>query len=257
MRSSIRTLIRVAAACLSVAGLGACANGQGGHLAQGSVDSRLAEVALRSNNPAGALRLADQALTARRDDTRALLVRGEAYTRLGELAAANKDFTAVLKAEPNAVAALIGLGRLRLADDPAAAAALFRHALDRAPGQPTALNDLGIALDLQGQHGAAEHAYRQALLLRPDLTAARVNLALSLALGGQGSAAVALLGPVATAPKAGAKLREDYAAVLTMAGDPVRARAILSADLPPAQASAALDAFAAGGVAASVSPVQR
>ncbi len=250
MRSSIRTLLRVATACLATATLGACAAQSAGVAAQGSVQVRLAEVALRTGNPSGALQLADRALTARHDDTGALLVRGEAYTRLGELRAADKDFTRVLKAQPEAVGALIGLGRLRLADDPAAAEALFRHALDRAPGEPTALNDLGIALDLQGQHAAAEHAYRRALLLQPDLTAARVNLALSLALGGQGPAAVAMLRAVASGPKAGAKLREDYAAVLTMAGDHAQAQAILSADMPPSQASAALDAFAAGVPAA-------
>ncbi len=246
MRSSIRTLLRVATACLATATLGACAAQSGGAGTQGSVQARLAEVALRTGNSAGAVRLADRALTARADDTRALLVRGEAYTRLGELDAADKDFTRVLAARPDAVAALIGLGRLRLADDPAAAAALFRRALDHAPGESVALNDLGIALDLQGQHAAAEHAYRRALLLRPDLTAARVNLALSLALGGQGAAAVAMLRPVASAPKADAKLREDYAAVLTMAGEHAQAQAILSADMPASQASAELDAIAAG-----------
>jgi len=38
--------------------------------------------------------------------------------------------------------------------------------------------------------------------------------------------------------------------VLTMAGDHAQAQAILSADMPPSQASAALDAFAAGVPAA-------
>ena len=48
-----------------------------------------------------------------------------------------------------------------------------------------ALNDLGIARDLQGRHTDAQMAYRQALGISPEMSAAQVNLALSLAMGGQ------------------------------------------------------------------------
>ncbi|MDE2006054.1 MAG: tetratricopeptide repeat protein [Rhodospirillales bacterium] len=253
MRSNIRKLLRAGCAFAAVAALGACAANQGG-LAQGGVRTRLAALAIQSGDAAGALRMADQALTAHPGEPAALVVRGEAYTKLGEMGDAEKDFLAVLRTDPGSVSALTGLGRLRLAQDPAAAAALFRKVLDRAPGDAVALNDLGIALDLQGQHAAAQGAYRRALLLRPDLTASRVNLALSMAQAGQGGAAVALLRPVASAPKAGAKLREDYAAVLTMAGDQDQARAILSADMPPEQAAAAINAFAASVPAGAPAP---
>ena len=48
-----------------------------------------------------------------------------------------------------------------------------------------ALNDLGIARDLQGRHTDAQTAYRSALGVDPDMRAAQVNLALSLAMSGQ------------------------------------------------------------------------
>jgi Flp pilus assembly protein TadD len=54
---------------------------------------------------------------------------------------------------------------------------LFRRALALDPTDAAALNNLGIALDLQDRHEEAETAYRTALGRQPMMTAARVNLA--------------------------------------------------------------------------------
>jgi Flp pilus assembly protein TadD len=210
------------------------------------VDAGLAQAALRSGAPADALHLADRALAHQPNDTAARLVRAQALSGLGEAGQARADFARVLRAAPQSRAALLGLGRLQLGRDPAAAEALLRRALAVAPDNAAAQTDLGIALDLQGRHRAAEAAYRAALAAHPGLTAARVNLALSLAMQGEGPQAIALLHGLAGDPQASAKLREDYAAVLTMAGEPGPAAAILAADLPPPQAAAALRAFASG-----------
>ncbi len=245
MRSSISSWLRLTAAVALAASLGACAAHPGG-LASSGAGISLARVALQSGDAGGALRLSSQVLTRHPGNPDALLVRGEALTRLGQLQAAGAAFTQVLNAKPNSEPALVGLGRLRLIDDPATATILFRHALAEAPGDGTALTDLGVALDLQGAHGPAQASYRLALAADPALTAARVDLALSLAQSGQGPAAVALMAPVARASSAGAKLREDYAAVLTMAGDRARARVILNGEMPPPEADAAMAAFAAG-----------
>ncbi|MGH7044368.1 MAG: tetratricopeptide repeat protein [Acetobacteraceae bacterium] len=237
--------VRGGVAGLLLAGLGACATAPAPAASSGAIDTSLAQAALRAGAPSDALQFADRVLAQHPNDTAALLTRAEALAKLGQPDPARTDFARVLKREPQSGPALLGLGRLQLGQDPAAAEALLRRAVAAAPGNTAALIDLGIALDLQGRHSAAEAAYRQVLAAHPDLTAARVNLALSLAMRGQGSQAIALLHKLARNPKAGPKLREDYAAVLTMAGEHAPAAAILAADLPPPQAAAALAAFAA------------
>lgn len=245
MRSNISGYLRAAATVLAVSALGACAAQPGG-LAQTGARVGLARVALQSGNPAGALRLADRALARHKGDPAALLVRAEALSRLGQTGPARAAFAQVLGDQPDSVPALVGLGRLRLIDAPDRAAVLFRHALAEAPGNTAALTDLGVALDLQGQHAAAQASYRLALAANPTLVPARVNLALSLAQSGQGPAAVAMMAPMAGSQAAGPKLREDYAAVLTMAGQSRKAGAVLAGEMPPAEAAAALAAYAAG-----------
>ena len=252
MRSITRRALRGIAAGLLAAGLAGCAAGRPPSAGDAAVGTGLAQAALHTGAPADALRLADHVLAHHPDATAARLVRAEALSALGQSDPARADFAQVLRTRPHATAALLGLGRLQLAHDPAAAAALLRRALASAPGNAAALTDLGIALDLQGRHRAAEVAYRQVLAVHPQLIAARVNLALSLAMQGQGPQAIALLEPLARDPKAGAQLRQDYAAVLTMAGERGKAAAILAADLPAPQAEAALRAFAASGRPAAI-----
>ena len=76
----------------------------------------------------------------------------------------------------------------------------FRKAIERAPKDAAALNNLGIALDLQDRHDEAQAAYQAALTRRPSMTAAQVNLGLSLALAGATDRAVAILQPLASDP---------------------------------------------------------
>ena len=82
-----------------------------------------------------------------------------------------------------------------------------------------------------------------ALGVDPDMRAAQVNLALSLAMSGQSRDAVQLLRPLASKPDASQQLRHDLAAVLTMSGSRTEAEQILSKDLPPEQVQQAMDAF--------------
>jgi len=256
MRRLRRRLSR-AAACLGVLGLAACAGRPGPSAStDGRVGIDLAQAALHSGSPAASLRLADQTLATHPDAPAALMTRAEALTALGQLSAARTDFEHILRLHPHSAPALVGLGRVSLASDPAAAETAFRSALKLTPRDAIALNDLGIALDLEGRHAAAEQSYRQALALRPGMTSAQVNLALSLAMQGHGADAIHLMRPLATAPKAGRKLREDYAAVLAMAGKHDRAQRILSTDLPAPEASAAMNAFemAAAGRGPAPSP---
>ena len=147
----------------------------------------------------------------------------------------------MLAKDPTSIRASIGLGRIQLAKDPAAAEALFQQVLQRQPRELTALNNLGIARDLLGRHAEAQTAYRQALAINPDLESAQVNLALSMAMSGQGPAAIQLLKPKATEPDAAVKVKHDYAVVLAMAGHRAEAEQVLGDDLAPDDVRQVLD----------------
>jgi len=223
--------------------LAACARGANG-VGSGPPGIDVADAALKGGSPEIAVQIASNVLAANPGNEDALLTKGEALTQLGRTEEAAAAFTAALAVNPNSVGANIGLGRLRLSTDPASAERLFLQALNREPRNDVALNDLGIARDLQGRHTDAQTAYRQALGINPEMSAAQVNLALSLAMSGQSRDAVQLLRPLADRPGATQQTRHDLAAVLTMNGDRTAAAAILSKDLPPAQVQEALNAFA-------------
>ena len=83
----------------------------------------------------------------------------------------------------------------------------------------------------KGRHADAQTAYRQALGVAPEMQAALVNLALSLALSGRSSEATALLRPLASSPR----VRQNRAAVAAMGGDRGAAATLLAPDLAGAQ----------------------
>jgi Flp pilus assembly protein TadD len=201
----------------------------------------VAEAALDGGAGQIALQVSDGVLRDSPNDIHALEIKGDALTLLGDYDQAGQIFQALLAKDPNSALAGIGLGRVKLAKDPAAAEQLFQRVLQHDPKNITALNNLGIARDLQGRHTQAQPAYREALAINPDLESAQVNLALSMAMSGQGPAAIKLLQAKATQPGAPAKVKHDYAVVLAMAGDRGRAERVLSDDMPPDQAHQLLD----------------
>lgn len=223
--------------------LAGCTGGAASQLGLGQPGLDVARAALRGGAPRVALQVADGLLSKNPRDIDALIVQGDALTTLGHLDDATKSFTTVLALDPTSVQGHIGLGRIRLATDPAGAEALFLEALQRDPRNTTALNDLGIARDLQGHHTAAQRAYSRALGIDPDSHAAQVNLALSLAMSGHADRAQRLLQPLAAEPGASRKVRHDLAAVLAMGGKPAEARRILSADLSPQEVQQALQDY--------------
>ena len=203
----------------------------------------VAEAALRGGSPQVALQVSSGILSSSPNNAEALAIQGDALTMLGRQDAAIGAYEQALRSDKDMVRAKIGLGRLRLGSDPAESERLFLEVLQKEPRETTALNNLGIARDLQGNHAGAQSAYRQALGINPELHAAQVNLALSLAMSGQGSRAISLIQPLATTPGATRKMRHDYAAVLAMSGRRAEAEAILSADLTPAEVRQAMAEF--------------
>jgi Flp pilus assembly protein TadD len=203
----------------------------------------VADTALKGGSPEIALQIANNVLAQNPGNGSALATKGEALTELGRPEEAAIAFSQVPPKDPASVSAQIGLGRIKLASDPVAAEAAFLGALNQDPRNAVALNDLGIARDLQGRHTDAQAAYRSALGVDPDMRAAQVNLALSLAMTGQSRDAVQLLRPLASKPDASQQLRHDMAAVLAMSGEKTEAEQILSKDLAPEQVKQAMDAF--------------
>jgi Flp pilus assembly protein TadD len=227
--------------------LAACASQIPPRLRDGMPGLEVARAAISGGTPDIALNISNGVLGKEPRNVPALLMQGDALSSLGRLDEAEASYANALAARPTSVEAKIGLGRLRLRSDPTQAQILFSSVVQQEPRNKLALNDLGIAYDLQGEHASAQGAYRQALSVDPTMRAAEVNLALSLALSGQPSEALKILRPLASHPEAARRVRQDLAVVLTLAGDKQEAARILGSDLTPAQIEGALAAYGALG----------
>jgi Flp pilus assembly protein TadD len=246
IRSSVRSagiaLLLTMNGCGAVISSGTGARTPGLNVAEAALDGGAGQIALQ---------VSDGVLRGSPDNVHALEIKGDALTLLGDYDQAGAIFQALLAKDPNSVRAGIGLGRVTLAKSPAEAEQLFQQVLQHDPRNVTALNNLGIARDLQGHHAQAQPAYHQALAINPDLESAQVNLALSMAMNGQGTAAVKMLQAKATQPGAPIKVRHDYAVVLAMAGNRAGAERVLSDDMPPDQVRQLLDSATGTHTAAS------
>jgi Flp pilus assembly protein TadD len=223
------------AACL----LGGCAMSVGDQ----APGLNVGRAALDSGSPDVALHVSQDALRRAPNDIPALILQGDALTAQGQTASAEASYRRVLALDAGNSAARLGLGRLALDSNPPAAELMFLEVLAREPRNAIALNDLGIARDLQDHHEQAQAAYRQALGVAPDMQAAVVNLALSLALSGQADRARDLLRPLAAAPDVSPRVRHDYALVSEIAGDHAAAETTLKNDLSADDLRTALKSF--------------
>ncbi len=203
----------------------------------------VADTALAGNAPALALRIAQSIVSKDPGNADAWQREGDAYIALGQAAQAETSYGRALALRPGLIAAQLGLGRVELTRNPAAAEARFTQVLVADPHSLAALNDLGIARDLGGRHAEAQAAYRQVLALVPGDTAAQVNLGLSLALSGDSPAAIALLQPLAARPDATPRMRHDYAVALAVAGRIPEAEQLLRVDLTPEQTARAIEGY--------------
>ncbi len=203
----------------------------------------VAQAALAGGMPAVALTVSDGILAKESNNEGALLCRGDALVQLNRSTDAEASYARVLTIDPGSAEAQMGMGRLRLRTAPAEAQAMFLDVLRRDPSNTAALNDLGIAYDLQSNYVSAQDAYRRALGLDPSMRAAEVNLAMSMALTGRAPEAVKMLRQVASAPDASRRIRHDFAAALALAGDTGGASRILSQDLTPGEVAEDLRAF--------------
>jgi Flp pilus assembly protein TadD len=219
----------------------------------GPASLNVADAAIAGGNPTMALSVSQSVLQNDPGNVDALEHEGDAYYALNRCPAAMAAYQLALTHNPSATEAQTGLGRCLLKTDPHAAELAFDAGIQDDPGNADALNDLGIARDLQGNFAGAVEPYQKALLADPSMTAGEVNLGLSLALSGNGPEALQYLGPLATGPNATPKIREDYAAALVASGRSDEARQVLAIDLPPDKVETALNGFASV-IAASQQP---
>jgi Flp pilus assembly protein TadD len=197
----------------------------------------VADAAIAGNDPAMALQVSQSVLTSDPKNLSALYHEAAAYYVMGRCEDAMAAYRLALGIDAKSTQAETGIGRCLLQHNAAAAEAAFTAAVRDDPGNAAALNDLGIARDLQGNYAGATQPYQQALLIAPGVLATEVDLGMSLALSGDGADALLYLGPLATGTEATPKIREDYAAALLAAGRTSEARQVLAVDLRPDQAS--------------------
>ena len=207
----------------------------------------VADVAMANGAPSTALQIAKAALEANPHNVQALIRMGEAQYAMRQNGQAIETFRRAVAIDPSSSRAQIGIARVQLALDPLDAEGTLRKALSRDAANAAALNDLGIAQDLQGKHEAAQASYRAALGSQPGLLSAQVNLGLSLALSGKAREGVQMLQPLGESPASTPKVREDLAAALALAGDERSASDVLHVDLSKEQTLAALTGLAALG----------
>jgi len=203
----------------------------------------VADAAIAGGDPDMALSISQAVLNQQPENVDALYHEAAAYYALGRCEDAMAAYRVALTLAPHSATAETGVGRCLLKRNAIEAEQAFAAAVADDPDNAVALNDLGVARDLQGHFAAATAPYEQSLLVAPGMKATEVNLGLSLALAGQAAEAMDYLGPLAGGTEATARIRADYAVALVGAGRLDDARQVLSTDLPPDKVQADIDAF--------------
>ena len=223
--------------------LASCAGGRPATLSDRAPGMDIADAALANGAPDTALHIAQRALATDPDNVPALIRAGNAQAALGQHDQAARTFSRAVTLAPGNTDAALGLGRVKLASDPAGAVPLLKRVSEQDPRNVAALVDLGVAMDLQGQHANAQQSYRRALAIDPERLAANVNLGLSLALSGSPQQAVVILQPLGSGSNAPRRVRQDLAVALALAGDNTSAASLLQKDIGASEASATLAAY--------------
>jgi Flp pilus assembly protein TadD len=237
---------RLALICL-VGLLAACSRPDPAALSIAIPGLNVARAALEDGSPTVALSVSEGILKEHPDDVAALIYKGDALVLMNRVPEGEESYRAALTFDPHAVGAQMGLARLRLRVAPLEAQAMFLDVLKQQPRNLMAMNDLGIACDLLGDHAAAQLQYRKVLGTDPTQRSASVNLAVSMALSGQAAEAVTMLRKVADEPGSSTRVRHDLAAALALAGDQDGASRILSQDMSAEEVLRVLRAFQAYG----------
>lgn len=196
---------------------------------------------LQSGQHASGYRLLDQVAAEHAGSSEADLRIAEAYLDNSAFAKAE---TAYHNAARNGAGqgAVIGLGRVAIArNKPDMAIQHFSTVLSADPLNLAALNGMGVAFDLKGQHAQARAEYNKVLAVNPAHVDALNNLALSNVLGGSGETAVAILQDLTGSQLNDPVLRQNLAIALAITGRTQDATKVATADISEQQANAIFD----------------
>jgi Flp pilus assembly protein TadD len=170
----------------------------------------------------------------------------DALARNGRISQARRLLTERLRGSPAQSALIRALALIDLvAGDAAQAIAGLDRLLAIDPGDVRALVDKAVALDLQGQHAAAQAIYHQVLAQTPDDAATRNNLAVSLMLEGRTAQALETLAPMQDADGSSARLKTNLGILYAATGDADRSQQLLGDRVTERELAAVTRALAA------------
>jgi len=168
-------------------------------------------------------------------DPAPLIAAGDTLLEMGSVNEAIVSYNAALVRPGDTKGAQMGLARAFLkTGKPELALAPLTRVYDDTPEDPRLLLLLGVTKDLAGDHAAAQEYYRGGLARAPGDPALSTNLALSLALSGEYTTAIAVLQPVAMAPTASPQERQSLALIYGLKGDTAEAARLGRIDLDEA-----------------------
>jgi Flp pilus assembly protein TadD len=196
---------------------------------------RIADTALDSGNVELATTLYEKVVAADPRSVAGLTGLGNTLYAVGDFTRAAVYYERARQVEPGAIAPMIGIARVgihqRRFDD---AISTYRKILALKPDEPLASAGIGAALDLKGDHLAAQAALRDGLKANPGDPSLSVNLGLSLTLGGDPREGANVLLDVTRYPDAPPQARQDLALAYGLLGNSEAAAEILAQDLPKA-----------------------
>lgn len=227
----------------SVAVLFLSACGQSGQESVNLIDQiKVSEQFLEAGQPERAFGMLEGIAQSNENSSATQIQIGNAYMRSGALLRANEAFA---KAAHNGAVdeANIGFGSVALKrNDPDTAHAYFTSVLERDSRNVDALNGLGVAYDLQGNHALAQEMYRTALGIRSDAFKALNNLGLSMMLSGNSAGAVSVLSELTESRLDSRTSRLNLAVALSRIGRDADAMRLATSDITTEDATALFEA---------------
>lgn len=204
---------------------------------------RMGSFAEERGDIASAIAIYRRARAAAPDWSRPLVNLGRALMMSGALEEAQGAYRDAVERAPEDTDALRGLANTQIAlGEPEGALPILRRALEIDPS-PALYNSQGVAFDLTGDHAQAQTAYQRGLDLDPRDPDLRMNLAVSLSLSGNMAGALEIARAVGQSPAATPRHRQNYAMILTFAGDLDAARRVARMDMDDRQAAMAVNRF--------------
>ena len=199
---------------------------------QNGAPLRLARAARSVGDYQGAITLYKAVMAANPSDTDSHVELGETELEAGQIDDAIATFQSVPAGSKSVFGAQLGLERAYLMlSQPQKALGYADAAAILDPKNIRVFIGRGVALDMLGRHSEAQVSYRNALAITPSDIAARNDLALSLAMTRQFDEAIAIETPLARAPNATPRLRQNLALIYGLKGDSKVARMLGLVDL--------------------------